>query len=489
MYDEVVVPDAELMESMRAIGYSLKTAIADLCDNSIAANAKNVRLVWEINNLPSVRLLDDGDGMSRETLRQAMKLAGKSPLADRAVDDLGRFGLGLKTASLSQARCLTVVSKRDGEYIGARWDLDHLREVGGWNLTWLETEEIASNLGFEGLACQKSGTLVEWTKLDQLMDSDAFDQIAIAADFEEVAAHLGLVFHRFTSAKSAAVKITVNGKSVPNFDPFLEGESGVVDREATTVTVGGEPVTVHPFILPALSQMTRAQKDKALFDANRMREAQGFYIYRNKRLLYWGTWFRIVPMDESGRLARVRVDTGNALDVHWKLGIMKSTVQPPKPLLEALKRLVPNIIENSTRAVTRRSAVQTNVEGRVWNIKEVGEGAFALEVNPQHPMLMDLFERLAPSEQQILNSYVDALARYIPAEELHGLLARDRTIREGFQTDEEIWQFAETLFTQMLRASGGDEGRAWAAVETIEPFANDTQLKSRLRALRNGVKQ
>jgi hypothetical protein len=484
LIEEEVPPEADLMESMRAIGYSLKTAVADLCDNSIAAGASSIHLAWAIDGGPFVYLLDDGSGMSREGVRVAMRLAGKSPLAQRDASDLGRFGLGLKTASMSQARSLTVVTKQGRHIFAAEWDLDHLRSVGKWVMRWLEPEDYEALPGFAGLTTQTTGTLVVWRKLDQLIDDLESAEKALSGRFEEVAAHLGLVFHRFLGAKANRLRIAVNGSPVPTFDPFLEGEISVIDRGITSVHVGAGIVNVQPFILPNLNSMTRSQRDKAIFDELKMREAQGFYVYRNKRLLAWGTWFRVAPMDESGRLARVRVDTDNTLDAQWKLGIMKSTVQPPKVLLDALKRLVPNILENSSRVVRAKPAVQTNSDGNLWKIKQVAEDAFALQVNSEHQLVLAISDRLAPREQRSLSILLDALARYIPAEDLHNLLARDGAVQTGFQTDEEIWSFGQVLFEQIQAMAIGDIEKVWSLVEQVEPFASDTQLRSKLRALR-----
>lgn len=484
--DEELVPDADLMESMRAVGYSLKTAIADLCDNSISAQAQKIEINWNLEPAPFLYVLDDGVGMTKDTLRVAMKLAGKSPLSARSESDLGRFGLGLKTASLSQARSLAVITKFEGQTSAAVWDLDHLSETGKWNLTWLSLDDLENVPGFLKIKAQESGTLVVWRKLDQLIDQDEADVNYLSSKFEEVSSHLGLVFHRFLSAKSGRVDIKLNSSNLPIFDPFLEGEPGVVDRGVTNVIVSGEKVSVQPFILPGLNRMSRAQREKALFDDAKMRSAQGFYIYRNKRLLSWGTWFRMAPMDEVGKLARVRVETGNALDSQWKLGIMKSSVQPPKPLLDALRRLVPEIIENSTRAARGKSRVQSRSEGQVWKVNELGNQAFELAVNGEHPMITNLHNELDEGERRAFEAIIKLLEVSLPATYIHQRLSRDDSMREGLQSNEEIWAVAEALFSQFEHSFSGATELIWDMVEAVEPFRSDTQLKSRLRAIRNG---
>jgi hypothetical protein len=486
MEDEELVPDPELMESMRAVGYSLKTAIADICDNAISAKASFISIQWDVRPTPHVTFFDNGDGMSRDTLRLAMKLAGKSPMTSRGTDDLGRFGLGLKTASLSQARSLSVISRQAGITSAAKWDLDYLKATGKWTLQWMTDEEIATTPNIDKLNSVDSGTLIFWQELDLLLDEDDFQGSFLATKFDEAASHLGLVFHRFLNSRVKRLEILVNGASVPTFDPFLDGEPGVVDRGSTSISINGETVVVHPFILPSLNKMTRPQKDKALFDGSKMREAQGFYVYRNMRLLTWGTWFRLVPMDETGKLARVRVDTGNSLDADWKLGITKSEVQPPKSLRDALKRLVPQIVDNSARASRGKSSVKANSVGEIWRINELGNKAFELVINEAHPLVSGFAGELEDTQRRTFQAVLKMLETNFPATYVHQRLSKDNSMREGLRSDEEIWAVAQALFEQLASKAGGLDSEIWQMVEAIEPFHSDSQLKSRLRAIRNG---
>lgn len=119
-----------LIESTRAIGYSLEAAIADIIDNSIAADASNVHVRFFPVDEPYLAIIDDGCGMDDEEITQAMQYGSANPLEERSRKDLGRFGLGLKTASLSQCRQLTVVSKKGSHYVGRRWDIDFVNSTG-----------------------------------------------------------------------------------------------------------------------------------------------------------------------------------------------------------------------------------------------------------------------------------------------------------------------------------------------------------------------
>lgn len=157
-----------LIESTRAIGYSLEAAVADIIDNSIAASAKNVDIFFFPVDGAYIAILDNGNGMGTEELNAAMQYGSKNPIDARDAKDLGRFGLGLKTASLSQCRCLTVVAKQGDRIEGRQWDIDHVAETGSWSLIVLEAGELDSIPNIDDLRAYESGTLVVWQKLDRI---------------------------------------------------------------------------------------------------------------------------------------------------------------------------------------------------------------------------------------------------------------------------------------------------------------------------------
>jgi hypothetical protein len=485
MDDEELVPDAELMESMRAFGYSLKTAIADICDNSVAAQASKIDVSWSISGEPYVTILDDGLGMTRDELRTAMKPAGRSPLVAREQRDLGRFGLGMKTASLSQGRTLTVVSKGpDGSRHAAQWDLDYLRKIKKWNIRWLEDSDLATIPHIESLEAQATGTLVVWQNLDLLFQGSPPSATDLSHEFEEVSSHLGLVFHRFTGKLKDKLSIRVNAISVPIYDPFLENESGTVDKGTLTITIDGSEVIVHPYILPPISKMTTAQRDKAIFDKKHMRDAQGFYVYRNERLLTWGTWFRTAPLMDATKLARVRVDMDKSLDAKWQLGVMKSSVKPPRELMIALKQLVPQLTEQSQRAAQGKSAVVGDTGDHLWLIKELSDTSFQLQINRDYPLIQALGQNLESADSRIFSSILRYLEATFPSMAIHHRLARDNSHKDGFAEDSEIWEQAVNLKDVLQATLSISDEDAWKLVDSTPPFLNDLQLRSKLQRLK-----
>lgn len=186
---EIVPSPSALLKSLRGLGYSPETAIADLVDNALAARARHVRvwLDWRDGD-PLVEILDDGDGMTFDGLIEAMRFGGAGPDVDRDDDDLGRFGLGLKTASLSQCRRLVVASVRDGDVARLAWDVD---TVGvGWSAEVPDTSPAGSlATSFETGA---TGTLVSWTRMDRLGGLFGLDRDAFNARVADVRAHLAM---------------------------------------------------------------------------------------------------------------------------------------------------------------------------------------------------------------------------------------------------------------------------------------------------------
>lgn len=337
-----------LMESTRAIGYSLEAAIADIIDNSIAAKAGKVQLSFFPVGDAYVSILDNGTGMDDAQMNIAMQYGSKSPTETRDSSDLGRYGLGLKTASLSQCRVLTVISKQGDQVIGRRWDLDYVIKTGAWSLLILDKEDFASVPHISDLYEQDSGTLVVWQNLDRLLMGEVDYEKSLGRKMDEVRQHLELVFHRYLSGESGIKKLEIlfNGVKLKAADPFLIKKSTqAMDTE--TLVIRGKRILVTPYILPHISKMTEEEKNQ-LGGKDGIRKRQGFYVYRNKRLLIWGTWFRMMRQGDLSKLARVMVDIPNDLDDLWTLDIKKSHAIPPAEVRNSLQTVIDRIADKKT---------------------------------------------------------------------------------------------------------------------------------------------
>ena len=416
------------MESMRAVGYSIRTAIADIIDNSITAEATiiDIRLRSE-GDFPYIVFIDDGRGMSGVTARHAMQLAGTYSSEGREESDLGRFGLGLKTASLSQCKRLTLVTKlADGTVTALVWDLDHIADTKQWSLLVLDAQEYSGLPGFGQLSSMTQGTLVLWEKLDRI--GTGFDRSrALDAALVDVAEHVSLVFHRFLAGEDSLPKlrIVLNGTEIVPADPFLARSPRTQVSRREVLMIEGSEVAVQAFTLPYLNKMSASERKRAQV-AGGIRDSQGFYIYRGRRLVIWGTWFRLMPKTDLGKLARVKVDIPNSLDHLWNLDIKKSSAVPPNVVRERLRGLATSMIEPSRRVhnFRGRASIENDPIIRPWTLV-IDRDSFRYEVNRQHPALREVTDRLDQIALQQLDVALRILESTFPVQDLHNRMSSD----------------------------------------------------------------
>ncbi len=322
---ELAIPDPKnLIHSLRDIGYSLETAMADIIDNSITANASKIDIYVHFDMFDSYIIIsDNGSGMSKSELCRAMQLGSFDPLASRNKKDLGRFGLGLKTASFSQSSKLSVISKQETDLIGRYWDLDHIAESKIWEIGLYTSNNIRSIPKIEMLS--ETGTMILWEKLDRLIDvkSKRKTEDIFWEKIDSAREHLGLVFHRYITGERGLKKlsITINGDLIQSFDPFEGAGKYFPDEEINNIKI-------EAFQLPHISKVPIKQYKK-LAGKDDYTKSQGFYVYRNSRLLIHGTWFRLAKQSVSSQLARVKIDLPNSEDFAWSIDIKKSRATPP----------------------------------------------------------------------------------------------------------------------------------------------------------------
>lgn len=457
-----------LIESTRAIGYSLEAAVADIIDNSIAAAAQNVDIFFFPIDGAYIAILDDGCGMNCEEINSAMQYGSKNPLAVRDAKDLGRFGLGLKTASLSQCRVLTVVSKQ-GEHIEARrWDIDHVTNSGTWSLLILENDDCAQIPHMADLLKYSSGTLIVWQNLDRLKIGEIKFEESLGRKIDAVREHLALVYHRYLAGEAGLLKLTIriNGAKVRARDPFLSKKSvQVMDDEA--IMIHGEKIIIRPYILPHLSKLS-AEEVNELGGKEGLRKQQGFYVYRNKRLLVWGTWFRMMRQGEMSKLARIRVDIPNALDDLWTLDIKKSSAVPPAEVRANLRSIIDKMAEKSKRTWTYRGKRETSDDiSHVWNRLKTRHGGYIYEINRDYPLIAELIET-HPEIKAELSMLFRQIETGIPLNALYLDLTNDEKIENDNDLQlNEIFK----MVRQILKTT--DASQYEAMIETLigsEPF-------------------
>lgn len=386
---------APMSESLRAFGYELPSAIADLVDNSIFAGSKNIWIDFKwAGDASTICITDDGKGMTERELVDAMRPGSRNPLESRDPKDLGRFGLGLKTASFSQCRRLVVRSKVSGKAASTRcWDLDFVAHKNKWLL--LRDAGAASEQHFGRLGKLNQGTAVLWERMDRIVKGQHPDDDGHKRFFhnriEAVERHLSLVFHRFLEGKKR-LHIFVNNNEVEPWDPFLKSEKATQQIADERITLFQKQITVIPYVLPHISKLTAEKHDRAS-GIRGWNLHQGFYVYRNERLLVPGDWLGLpFTKEEHFKLARIQLDIPNSMDHEWEIDVTKSKARPPDALRKDLKYIADVTRRRASEVYRHRGKVMARKSAQdfvfVWQqVKR--RGKFFYRVNREHPLVRE----------------------------------------------------------------------------------------------------
>lgn len=444
---EIVNPNiANFIQSIRDVGYSFEVAVADIVDNSIAAKAKNIDILCFQNPKPYFGILDDGLGLSLEELIEAMRLASKNPNDTRESTDLGRFGLGLKTASFSQCKKLTVISKKDNITSIVRWDLDFIVEQNEWKLQILNTVEGNSLL--DKLNNYENGTIVIWETIDRY-DKD-FNAI-----LNNTRKHLALVFHRYLEGgvKVNKVKISINENPIQPFNPFNLKNPATQELSPELIRVKGKDISVQPIILPHHSKVNQNEYEQFATEEG-YTKSQGFYLYRENRLLVYGTWWGLNKIKDAHRLVRIKIDIGNDQDDIWGIDIKKSFANPILEIKQELKRIVSIATDRGVRPYTGRGRIITKENtDTFWNIVSM-KGGIKFAVNKDYPILKEIYSNLQDDAKEQLDIYLKGLQAYLPLDAIH---AQIQSNPHQIDQREDISKEELIEVIKKLRTNGIDE--------------------------------
>lgn len=473
MKSKVLPPSAPiLVESTRSIGYSFESAIADIIDNSIAKDATEVYVNFSSNSPQYLAIIDNGTGMSIGELELAMTYGSRSSLEKRDSRDLGRFGLGLKTASLSQCRKLTVVSKKNGDVNAASWDIDHIIKCNDWATIWYSPNEIKELPFSEELYNCDSGTIVIWQQFDRIADASQNPQKVFDEKISRARNHVALVFHRFMDFENInkRLRIYFNGDLIEPIDPYLRSNFATQPLPEQTIRLDGAAIKVKPYILPFSSKVS-AEERRKLGDLCDLRSNQGFYIYRNKRLIIWGTWFRLIKIQELNKLARVCVDIPNSLDSIWEIDVKKSTASLPEIIKRNLVAIVENTIGGSERVYKYRGRKTShdNIQ-HIWNTIE-NRGKYQYLINRETPLYKALEDSLDDDSFQYLDAFVKAVEDSFPFGDVYYRLAKDEdSIDKKLSDFDSVYASAESIINA-YKSSGLDISTFIASIDKIDYFA------------------
>lgn len=464
-----------LIESMRDIGYSLETALADVIDNSITARSTTIHIFAESEDDQfRIGILDDGNGMREDELRDAMRPGSRNPLDERSLADLGRFGLGLKTASFSQCRRLTVATRRNGITSAAIWDLDVVAEADDWIVQIpdsLDGIPWAEHLG-------RSGTIVVWENLDRVVDqigpAKRMDQfVRRVVDARE---HLELVFHRFLSGESGLKKIQIllNDRALVPLDPFNSRHSATIIEPSTPeiIRMGGHSVLIQTFTLPHHKKVTPADWDRYGLRGGYLKN-QGFYVYREKRLIIHGTWFGLARQTELTKLARVRIDMPNGLDAVWKIDVKKASAQPPHQVRDRLRTIIDTIGATSKRVYTGRGKVLVSDKRLpIWS-RHQDKGIISYRLNQEHPAIVEFACRLPEEMKDDFRRLMQLAGSALPMDTLFADLGGEPGRVLGEEISEDDLRKTLIPMVEALREGGLLPNDISTALRSVEPFRSD----------------
>ena len=469
-----------MIESLRGLGYTTATALADIIDNSIAASANkvNITFIW-LGTGSIISILDNGNGMTERELDKGMRLGEINPLENRKTTDLGRFGLGLKTASFSQCRRLTVASRKNGEMSCLRWNLDFIATSSddGWYL--LEGAHEESENLLSPLNDYDTGSLVLWEVLDRII-TPGFGEQDFLDLIDRVEQHLAMVFHRFLEGNNrTGLKIYINNKSVNPWNPFLIGHPAKPwsSPEVRFSSVNGVVMECH--VLPHKDRLTEAEFQSAAGPEGWTAQ-QGFYVYRNKRLLLAGTWLglgqgRAWIRDEAHRLARIRLDIPNSADADWKIDIRKSVARPPIILRPWLTRYAEDTRSRARRVFAHRGKLSAGLREQpvlaAWKTEHFS-GGVRYRIDADHPAIKSVLEDAGNPLPQI-KAMFRIIEETIPVQRIWIDTAENReTPRTDFsgESSVEVIRILEVMYRNLVLRKGVSPEHARKQLLGCEPF-------------------
>jgi hypothetical protein len=466
-------PDpSSMIETFRAIGYSIEAAVADIIDNSISAGAKNVWLNFEwLGETTWFAIRDDGNGMNNEELIQALKPGSKNPLENRNVSDLGRFGLGLKTASFSQCRMLTVVSrKKHFAPVFWTWDLDYVKNERKWNLLKFLPNEKFLDLQRK----TDSGTIVVWHKLDRLVgdlqrdDQKALDKFLLI--MESVKRHLAMVFHKYL--ENGRIKIHFQDRIVNGWNPFMTDE--LATQRFPEEPLQNGKVRMKGYVLPHKSKLSE-ERFRTGEGSKGWNGQQGFYVYRNDRLLLDGDWLGMFKKEEHYKLARIEINLPNNLDADWQIDIKKSIARPPLFIREQLKAYANIVRAQAVEVYKHRGKNIKPYLGHqfvpLWVDHKRGDKWF-YKVNRAHPVIDLIKEQALKHPEGAIEALLKIVEESIPVKSIYIREAEEPEAQgkpfEG--TDQELIKRTMKQMFENLTKQGKAPDNAKAIMMNIEPF-------------------
>lgn len=464
---EVADPNPEfLIKSIAEQGYSLETALADLMDNSITANASRIEVLTKIDKEPfTLFLSDNGDGMSKDSLKRNMKFPSKSPEDYRESNDLGRFGLGLKTASFSQTRAFTVLSRKRGSelFFGLTWDVKHLKDSGKWEMIINSDEEIAEILEqYNNISNDHQNssnefipnTIVVWKglyKFENFLDVKNKQDALKEEITNTTSEYLSIVFHKFMERQTNRVDIRINNTLVKPFNPFPTDNSNLRALEPLQKEFGKDIVKIQGFVLPNTSIKETKENSNSWTPHNKsLMDMEGLYIYRADRLILFGGWNGLIKKMPRLQLGRLKIDIGNKVDHLFHLNVAKSQINIPHELKNSFLRAIVDLkaeaqkeyFNHGLKTFTQRPSENSS---ELFYKTATNKGVL-LRINDEFPLLKSLKSSLNNKQKAELNFILKMSSNLInKVRQVDNVEITGNAEKDGISIDEIVKSINELL--------------------------------------------
>jgi hypothetical protein len=418
-----LIPDAHLLlSSLRSVGYKVETAVADIVDNCIGAHSTEIHIdfVWNEED-STIAIYDNGDGMDKDTLISSMKIGSSDPAIKRKIEDLGRFGMGLKTAAFSMGKKLRVITRQNGIYSTACWNLDYIADLndGKWSLLVDDIEYESVFEQYPKFKSEQDGTLILIENLDRLIDSSELKKSknSYYRTIEKVKNHVGMIFHRFIEEDDLVIYF--KDEIVEAWNPFIVNNNATQELSEEEYFDGTKYVLVQPYVLPHKTKFSTEDDFKKAAGYKGWNAHQGVYVYRNRRLLVYGTWFDFLKKEPAFNLARIRLDMSADDDYDWKIDIKKSVATPPLYMRDIIERVITVCTAQSAKVYNSRGAYSKNLGsqqlGYVWEQRKNRLGVYMFYLNKKHPMLNKVFQQLDEAGKSDLRAYLSLVEGCAPS--------------------------------------------------------------------------
>ena len=474
-------PKVALIESIRSIGYNFNSALADIVDNSISAHATNIQINL-VQSIPAIVIIDDGDGMDENELDIAMDLGSKNPNEERTAQDLGRFGLGLKSASFSQCRKLTVTSLKNEMLNSMTWDLKEVELQNDWVIGINEKEQLNKLPYIDNLMKSKHGTIVQWEDFDRIKNSNGDLGTTLNNHLLEAYEYLALVFHKFIEAN--AVKISINGNELEKRDPFLSYRNDTQKFKSEPIPIINSKnqqciVEVKPYILPYAKNIS-PEDYKIMGGKDNMRNQQGFYVYRNNRLIEWGTWLHMTVGNELYKNARIEVNIPNTLDDIWEVDIKKASATIPGIIKQPLFAHVRKAIGGSQKIYKKRGQNLSKELGysSIWNVSEERD-TYEVSINKDNPLITELKSQFNDEQNAMFDALLRDIEANLPKMGIYTNMAESKEDSKK-QTNDEIEQSVRNILSSMDQTPVSERVAFLDMLFQSEPYCLNMDLHDKL---------